>query len=70
MFLNIINCQTRVITLINEITNSFNESFKVNLTPLNLESKIRDVGDLFTHSLNNILNLIFKELNSTIKHNR
>ena len=39
------------IPLINEITNSFNESFKVNLTPLNLESKIRDVGDLFTLKL-------------------
>ena len=40
-----------IIPLINEITNSFNESFKVNLTPLNLESKIRDVGDLFTLKL-------------------
>ena len=34
MLLNIINCQTRVIPLINEITNNFNESFKVNLTPI------------------------------------
>ena len=40
-----------IIPLINEITNRFNESFKVNLTPLNLESKIRDVGDLFTLKL-------------------
>ena len=40
-----------IIPLINEITNSFNESFKVNLNPLNLESKIRDVGDLFTLKL-------------------
>jgi hypothetical protein len=38
----------KIIPLINEITNSFNEIFKNNLTPLNLESKIRDVGDLFT----------------------
>lgn len=38
----------KIIPLINEITNSFNETFKNNLTPLNLESKIRDVGDLFT----------------------
>ena len=40
-----------IISLINEITNSFNESFKNNLTPLNLESKIRNVGDLFTLKL-------------------
>jgi hypothetical protein len=38
----------KIIPLINEITNSFNETFKNNLNPLNLESKIRDVGDLFT----------------------
>ena len=38
----------KIITLINEITNDFNETFKNNLTPLNLESKIRDIGDLFT----------------------
>lgn len=38
----------KIIPLINEIANSFNEIFKVNLNPLNLESKIRDVGDLFT----------------------
>lgn len=36
----------KIIPLINEIANSFNEIFKVNLNPLNLESKIRDVGDL------------------------
>lgn len=38
----------KIIPLINEIANSFNEIFKVNLNPLNLESKIRDVGNLFT----------------------
>ena len=38
----------KIIPLINEITNDFNETFKNNLTPLNLESKIRDIGDLFT----------------------
>lgn len=38
----------KIIPLINEITNTFNETFKKNLTPLNLESKIRDIGDLFT----------------------
>ena len=41
----------KIIPLINEITNSFNEIFKNNLNPLNLESKIRDVGDLFTLKL-------------------
>jgi hypothetical protein len=41
----------KIIPLINEITNSFNEIFKNNLTPLNLESKIRNVGDLFTLKL-------------------
>ena len=41
----------KIISLINEFTNSFNESFKQNLNPLNLESKIRDVGDNFTLKL-------------------
>lgn len=41
----------KIISIINEITNTFNEIFKKNLTPLNLESKIRDVGDLFTLKL-------------------
>lgn len=41
----------KIIPLINEITNRFNEIFKNNLNPLNLESKIRDVGDLFTLKL-------------------
>ena len=41
----------KIIPLINEITNSFNETFKNNLNPFNLESKIRDVGDLFTLKL-------------------
>jgi hypothetical protein len=38
----------KIIPLINEFTNSFNEIFKENLNPLNLESKIRDAGDTFT----------------------
>lgn len=38
----------KIISLFNEITNSFNESFKQNLNPFTLERKIRDVGDLFT----------------------
>lgn len=41
----------KIIPLINEITNNFNEIFKNNLNPLNLESKIRDVGDTFTLKL-------------------
>ena len=41
----------KIIPLINEIANRFNEIFKNNLNPLNLESKIRDVGDLFTLKL-------------------
>lgn len=41
----------KIIPLINEITNTFNETFNKNITPLNLESKIRDVGDIFTLKL-------------------
>ena len=41
----------KIITLINEITNTFNEQFKENLNPLNLETKIRDIGDTFTLKL-------------------
>lgn len=41
----------KIISLINEITNTFNEIFKNNLNPLNLESKIREVGDTFTLKL-------------------
>ena len=37
-----------IIPLINEFTNTFNEIFKENINPLNLESKIRDAGDTFT----------------------
>lgn len=40
-----------IIPLINEFTNTFNEIFSENLNPLNLESKIRDVGDTFTLKL-------------------
>lgn len=41
----------KIIPLINEFTNTFNEIFKKNLNPLNLESKIRDAGDKFTLKL-------------------
>lgn len=41
----------KIIPLINEFTNTFNETFNKNLNPLNLESKIRDVGDTFTLKL-------------------
>lgn len=41
----------RIIPLINEFTNTFNETFNKNINPLNLESKIRDIGDTFTLKL-------------------
>lgn len=41
----------KIIPLIKEITNTFNENFKENLNPLNLESKIKDIGDEFTLKL-------------------
>lgn len=40
-----------IISLINEITNTFNKIFKENVNPFNLESKIKDVGDTFTIKL-------------------
>lgn len=40
-----------IIPLIKEFTNTFNETFNQNLNPLNLESKIRDIGDIFTAKL-------------------
>lgn len=41
----------KIIPLIDEITNSFNESFNKNLNPLNLESKIKNIGDEFVLKL-------------------
>ena len=58
-----------IIPLINEITNTFNETFSKNLNSLNLESKIRNVGDEFTlklyeHFLNYINDIfIYEEIN-------
>jgi len=53
-----------IIPLINEFTNTFNEVFKENLNPLNIESKIRNVGDEFTLKLYekflNYLDISFK----------
>lgn len=40
-----------IISLINDFTNNFNKTFHNNLNPLNLESKIRDVGDSLTIKL-------------------
>ena len=40
-----------IIPLINQLTNSFNETFQKNLNPLNLENKIRNLGDEFTIKL-------------------
>lgn len=53
----------KIIPLINEITNTFNEIFKNNLNPLNLESKIKEAGDTFTLRLYEIF-LIFSIKNS------
>ena len=41
----------KIIPLIDEITNTFNQNFKENVNSLNLESKIRNVGDSFTVKL-------------------
>src|SRR5574344_2919996 len=41
----------KIIPLINEFTNTFNRIFENNLNPLNLESKIKNVGDTFTLKL-------------------
>lgn len=41
----------KIIPLINNFINTFNETFKNNLNSLTLESKIRDVGDTFTLKL-------------------
>lgn len=41
----------KIIPLINEFTNTFNQTFNNNLNPLNLESKIRNIGDTFTLKL-------------------
>lgn len=54
-----------IIPLVNDFTNFFNEAFKTSLNPLNLESKIRQVGDEFTLRLYqeflNFLNERFKD---------
>ena len=48
-----------IIPLLNEFTSNFNDIFKENLNPFNIESKIRDAGDSFTLSLyENFLNYI------------
>ena len=41
----------KIIPLITEFTNSFNETFSKNINPLNLESAIKNVGDTFTLKL-------------------
>lgn len=40
-----------IIPLINDFINTFNKTFKQNVNPFNLESKIRNVGDEFTVNL-------------------
>lgn len=69
----------KIIPLINEITNTFNKIFEKNLNSLNLESKIRDVGDTFTLKLyesflnyidDKFKNSIERKLNYNIKETR
>lgn len=54
-----------IITLVNEFINTFNEIFKENINPFNIESKIREAGDTFTLKLYqqflNFLNEKFKD---------
>ena len=40
-----------IIQLITNFTNNFNETFGINITTLNLEEKIRNIGDEFTKQL-------------------
>ena len=40
-----------IIQLITNFTNSFNENFGTNITPFNLEEKIKNIGDKFTKQL-------------------
>lgn len=40
-----------IIPLINDFTDNFNEIFKISLSPLNLENKIKNIGDNFTLKL-------------------
>lgn len=40
-----------IIPLINDFTDNFNEIFKISLSPFNLESKIKNIGDNFTLKL-------------------
>ena len=58
----------KIIPLINEFTNTFNEIFKENLNPLDLESKIRDAGDAFTLKLyESFLNYIDDKFKNSIE---
>lgn len=58
----------KIIPLINEFTNTFNEIFKENLNPLNLERKIRDAGDAFTLKLyESFLNYIDDKFKNSIE---
>ena len=54
-----------IISLVNQFTNIFNETFKTSMSPLNLECRIRQVGDEFTLRLYqqflNFLNERFKD---------
>ncbi len=56
----------KIIPLIDEIYNNFCNVFQKSLTPLNIESYIRDVGDNFTIKLfKNFLNFFDEQFNNS-----
>lgn len=60
-----------IISLFNEFTNDFNKTFQNNLNPLNLESKIRNVGDTFTLKLyESFLNFIDEKFKNSMERKK
>ena len=56
----------KIIPLIDEIYNKFCNVFQKSLTPLNIESNIRDVGDIFTIKLyENFLNFFDEQFKNS-----
>ena len=61
----------KIIPLINEFTNTFNETFSKNLNPFNLESKIKNVGDAFTLKLyESFLNYIDESFKNSMERKK
>lgn len=53
----------KIITLINNFINNFNETLQNNLNYLNIERKVRDIGDNFTKDFyTTLINDILKEI--------